>query len=107
MTEAPTFYGNLTGVSFRQPEEREAAASLEVGARLRLEREPDNAYDENAIRVYYDDPFSGVPFHIGYVEKGIAASLARWLDEDHAYLAEVHSPIAKKMTPWLLELRPE
>lgn len=106
MSEAPTFYANLTGVSFRNEAERAAVADFDVGQVLRLEREPDNAYDENAVKVIYEDPFSGVTYHVGYIEKGIAASLARWLDAEIEYSCTTHSPIAKKMTPWLLELLP-
>jgi len=44
-----------------------------------LEREPQNPHDENAIRVVLaTTPYEG--FHIGYIDRSIAAKLAPVLD---------------------------
>lgn len=50
--------------------------------KVRLEREPTNRWDENAIKVIYDDP--AIPMmagrHIGYVPRETAALLAPMID---------------------------
>lgn len=66
----------LMGVNFRPKDgaARKIVASLEIGdeLELRLEPEPDNQYDENAIKVI--EVTSGE--FLGYVEKEIAKVLA-------------------------------
>ena len=45
-----------------------------------LVREPENAHDENAVKVIIDTPpYAG--FHIGYIAKEVAAVLAPMLDD--------------------------
>jgi hypothetical protein len=45
------FLTNLAGLSFRPAEIKDVVRQLQPGDELTLEREPDNAYDANAIRI--------------------------------------------------------
>jgi hypothetical protein len=66
------------GMHFRNAQAREIASALEPGNELLLDREPENPYDPNAIRVLYD--LDGEPIHIGYVEREKAIYIADELD---------------------------
>ena len=59
------------------------ADGLQIGTVLRLEREPTNEYDPNAIKVFFEDTF------IGYIERGQAAWISPELDEKKTATAEV------------------
>lgn len=63
------------GMHFRGGAAKDIAASLSVGDTVTLEREPENAYDEYAIRVLVG------PEHIGYIERGQAAWISPLMDE--------------------------
>jgi len=53
-----------------------------------LEREPLNNHDENAIKVVISKkPYDG--FHIGYIDRTIAATLAPLLDGEHVHVESV------------------
>lgn len=69
----------VNGVNFRQSFVKEIVRNLSEGDTVFLEREPDNAYDPNAIKVFVDDPVHGA-VHIGYVAAGTAAELAPIMD---------------------------
>lgn len=66
---------NLAGLQFRAAEAKQVVLGLIVGDELTLEREPENPYDENAIRVLKDDE------HIGYLEKIANPPIAMAMDE--------------------------
>jgi len=57
-----------------------------------LKRDPENEYDENAVKVYVDDPnFRAKKVHIGYLRRGTAKVLASGMDAErltvrHCYL---------------------
>lgn len=53
----------------------------ELPIRCRLEREPGNKHDPNAIRVLLDQK-PRAKFHIGYLPHGIAAEFAPRMDDD-------------------------
>lgn len=72
-----TFLAVMNGANFRPASAKEIIKSLEVGELLTLERDPDNAYDENAIKVIHPD--SGE--FIGFVEKDVALELAPLIDD--------------------------
>ena len=57
---------------------------LVEGDRIHLEREPDNAYDPNAIRCVH----SGAGF-VGYIGKDLAASLAPTIDKGATATAKI------------------
>lgn len=95
------FSSPIVGGRFRPPA-AEVLNMLPQGTKLKLQREPDNQYDPNAIRVellespehkaLLDEcflPYSGdepnlqqnaFPFHLGYVPKPKAEMLAPMLD---------------------------
>jgi len=60
-------FANLVGVTFRGPEAKEIVKDLtpESGCLLSLEPEPDNEFDQCAVKVIYD-PRS---VHIGYLAR--------------------------------------
>lgn len=70
---------HVVGMHFRGPDAKEAAANLEPGQELRLEREPMNEYDGNAIKVFFSDLW------IGYIERSQAAWIAPNMDEGRAF----------------------
>lgn len=85
---------NLAGLSFRPKEAKDVVRALTVGEKLRLEREPDNAYDSNAIRISAivdkgegEDDFEVV--FIGFVERLVNGPIAADLDDGMTYSAEV------------------
>jgi hypothetical protein len=65
---------SIIGTRFRGSDAVTIVGALPRGSRLRLEREPDNAFDPNAIAVYYGDT------HLGYVPRVHATELAPALD---------------------------
>lgn len=134
MSTPPNFLGNLTGVSFRPAEVKQFIYDeLQPGQRLTLKRDQFNAHDPNAIQVFIsrkrnptvDEWYGeGTSFldaaeegkrltttvdeelFLSFVERGVAASLARWMDEGYVFEATTKSRIDHKMTPWLLEIKP-
>lgn len=73
----------LAGANFRSAEDRFALKSLAKGAALRLEREPTNAYDKNAVKVIVDlgTADSGIVEHfIGFVPASNNPEIAAMLD---------------------------
>ena len=73
----------VTGIFYRGKDARVLADSLQNDTVLRLEREPTNDYDPNAIKVFFEDTF------IGYIERGQAAWISPELDEGKSAKAEV------------------
>ena len=74
-----TFFAELRGINFRPIETQVYALNMSEGQDVSLEREPDNKYDENAIKVIAEDHF------IGYVAKEVAEDLAPILDAGDSY----------------------
>ena len=76
------------GLSFRPSEAKAAYRNLEEGDTVWLDKEPDNKYDPNAVKVLVeiaDDDY----IHIGYVAKGEAAVLSPRLSDDELVEATV------------------
>ena len=76
---AQTFIAPVRGATFRikeQPEVKEIIESLRAEEEVTLQREPDNRFDENAIKVLAD----GGRWFIGYVGKEFAADIAPDMD---------------------------
>lgn len=69
----------LVGVQFRSLEERETFANLSPGDDLRLERDPNNQYDANAIKVLCE--IEDDVYHIGFIAAAHARNLAPQMDE--------------------------
>jgi len=59
------------------------AVRLRPGQKLRLEREPTNPKDPNAIRLMADRR------QVGYVSADLASRLAPWMDRRHTWSATV------------------
>lgn len=86
-----TFYALLNGVNFRPRESRDRVESLDFDTELRLEREPDNAYHGNAIKVMEDE------MHLGYVEADVANDIAERLDNDEPHVCTVAGRQGRKL----------
>jgi hypothetical protein len=74
----PTIRAALVGVGFRPKGTKEIVANLTLGEALDLEREPENAFDPNAIKV-----FECNGHHIGYIQRDVAEVLAQAMDSGH------------------------
>lgn len=94
------YNANLVGVNFRPAEAKDLVKNLALGEALYLEREPDNQYDTNAVKVGY--PATGT--HLGYIERGMAESIAPWMDQGWAFHTTVVSILSD--TKVLLKLEP-
>lgn len=66
----------LAGVSFRPEEARLAFYAVGAHEELRLEPEPTNAYDANAVKVFAGE------HHVGYIPKADAPLVKAWLGDD-------------------------
>ena len=71
----------VVGMHFRGPEAKDYAANLEAGAVLYLEREDDNQYDVNAIKVMAPGVNGAPMWHLGYINKDNAAWISPDLDD--------------------------
>jgi single-stranded-DNA-specific exonuclease len=79
--EASGFNTKVVGVSFEG--RQDVVAGLEEGAALELRRQPDNAYDPNAIGVWFG------ALQLGFLKREIAAHVAPNIDGGERYTAEV------------------
>jgi hypothetical protein len=69
----------VVGMQYRVTMETRKLFSARLPMRARVEREPDNNNDPNAIKVVLNvEPYTG--FHIGYLRRQIASDLAPLLD---------------------------
>ena len=64
---------------------------LQIGTKLQLVREDENAYDHDAVAIFYGDT------HIGYVPSSKNEQLATMLDLGHEKIGCVTGPIVLKM----------
>ena len=99
---APAFPGvRVVGAFYRGAEAVEATAALQPGDTLSVKREPENEYDQNAVAVYLGS------IHIGYIERGQAAWLSPWLDQDVSYNCVVQELMTHRNTIYpLVDLTP-
>lgn len=84
----------LVGNNFRPLTAQVALSQLQIGDTIRLEREPDNAYDENAIKCMVDNE------HVGFVAKTEAAVLAPVIDSSP-------NPAIARISGWINKKKPE
>jgi hypothetical protein len=76
----------VRGIKFTKPS-YELWQELKQGTELELEKEPDNPYDKNAIKVIYKG------FHLGYIDKESALKMNK---PDKALITRVYgTPIFK------------
>lgn len=85
----------VAGTKFR-PAMAEIEPTLEIGVKLRLQREPKNEFDELAISIY-----DVKQNHIGYVPQAKNEVLARLLDSGKQLSAKL---VAKQWTKSWLKL---
>ena len=83
----------IVGMHFRSAEMVEYASALQGGEELSLEREPENQFDQNAIKVLTD---GGA--HLGYIERGQAAWISGHMEEGANYVAVVDRVVPFKNT---------
>jgi hypothetical protein len=77
------------GMHFRGQAAVNAASLLTPESPVRLEREPDNAFDAYAIKVMLED------IHIGYLERGQAAWISPLLDDGAEATAELTGKVQR------------
>lgn len=97
----------LAGHNFRPADCKVALAEIKLGAEhtLRLERDPANAYDANAIKVIADlgdlsiDDNGPTEFFIGFIAGPDAQLIAPYLDNtaDSEAVAEGHTPTVDRV----------
>jgi hypothetical protein len=78
---------------FQYHEAKKLWPQMQVGDALTLIREPDNAYDENAVRIEWQG------HKIGYVPRRDNADAARFMDSGQVLLARI-SRLAEGRDPW-------
>lgn len=84
------FLSPLMGVNFRGAEIRELVKTLPIGTTFTLERDPENQYDANAIKVLYEGiETGGAPEFVGFVAKEVAEELAPLLDSGYTATATI------------------
>ncbi len=83
IADAPRFHTKIAGVSFEG--RQDLIAGLRAGAPLELRRQPDNAYDSNAVAVHYGN------LQLGFLNKRLAAHLAPLIDARARYAARIAS----------------
>lgn len=69
----------IAGMKFRPRETRDAFETLPVGAQLHLERDPENRYDPNAVKIVFGP---GLNLQAGFVPADLSAEISR-LMVDH------------------------
>lgn len=80
--EAPSFHTKLAGVTFEG--RQDVLGRLAPGAPLRIVRQPDNEYDQNACALF--DPHGD---QVGFLNRRLAAVLAAAIDSGIEYDVEV------------------
>ena len=80
--EAASFHTKLAGVTFEG--RQDALERLSASSPLRLERQPDNEFDVNAIALF--DPYGD---QVGFFNRRLAAALAPAIDAGVAYDIQV------------------
>ena len=79
MSNLPSFKNvAVVGMHFRGEHAKKFAAELQPGDELFLEREPDNPYDQNAIKVMVFE--NGNYWHLGYINRTDAAWISPYLE---------------------------
>ena len=73
----------VVGMHFRGAEAKATVGNFVPPLTLDLEREPENEYDQFAIKVLYKGQ------HIGYIERGQAAFIAQHMDAGKTFTCTV------------------
>ena len=86
------YTATVVGMHFREREGVPAKAivgNMLPGTQLRLEREPDNKFDVNAIKVFSTG--NAGEHHIGYIEASVACFVAYDMDDSEDVVCTVDS----------------
>lgn len=96
-------FSNIVGNNFRPKDSgaREAVTNLAPGDEVQLEREPENEYDSNAVKVLVDGLF------VGYVAKVDNFQIASHLDANRPYKASCVSNLGDRKPGIKVELLPD
>lgn len=98
----------LAGLNFRPASAKEAVDNLAAGESLRLERDPFNEYDSNAVKVLVEvgeDEQGDVQLEfIGFIPKIDNTEIAEHLDADGEYTCTVVSWLATRKPSLKVEL---
>lgn len=81
------FIAQLVGNNFVSPEGKESFRALIIGTKVKLRRNPQNAFDANAIEVHDEDDVM-----LGHINKEVAADVAPILDKRDGIVTEGHEP---------------
>jgi len=88
----------IAGATFRE-EGTEIVTSLKAGQRYRLEREPSNPYDPNAVKVLVEDYQYGRrkprTYHLGYIPRKWSGTVTAVLKNN-----QLHTWAVKKDNHW-------
>lgn len=74
---------SLAGLNFRPASAKATVAEIETGAEVTLERDPENQYDYNAVKVIAQGEW------IGFIPKADNSEIASWLDAGKSYRAKI------------------
>ena len=88
---------HLVGSNFRPAECREIVKTLEEGTVLVLERDPQNQYDSNAIKVMYEGN------HLGFIPKSDNEALANEMDHGKEFTCVMQDRISYRDITLLIE----
>jgi hypothetical protein len=98
---------NIAGSSFRDGA-KEAISSLKHGQPLRLEREPKNAYDKNAVAIYLDGYVEGRrskprSIQLGYVPQKWSGTVSAAMDSNryHVWASKVGMLWGEVLIKWV------
>ena len=78
---------------FQYYEGKKLWKKLSLGDTLKLNREPNNAFDENAVEIYWKDR------KLGYVPRVENTAVAQMMDQGHALTALITDK-QKSWNPW-------
>jgi hypothetical protein len=72
-------YAPLVGMNYRVGIQLQGELAAHVPLAIRLEREPENRFDPNALKVVLQEIRPDM--HIGYIARDVAARLAKLVDD--------------------------
>lgn len=77
-------FATLMGAAHRDAAAKSVVKSLVPGEHLILQRDLANEYDENAVRVLWNETW------IGFLERGVAAEVGPRMDAGETFKCSVH-----------------
>lgn len=77
------FYRTFNVAGFSYYDGLDVVNEMQVGSKLRIEAEPNNPYDPNAVVIFFEDT------KIGYVPRGENKEISKFLQLGHTDLFQV------------------